>query len=164
TLSGVTDQGAGRYTATLTSGTATGTATVSGTVNTLAIGNNALVPFTAGAAAKYLVTSTSTTPVAGSSVTISAQLADANNNSVATAGQTVTWASTGGGSFGAATSTTNSSGVATVTFTTNSSATTHTVTATTGGLTGTSAAINAVAGSASSYAVTPATTSPLAGA
>ena len=40
----------------------------------------------AGAASKYLVTSSSYSPTAGAGVTITAQLADANNNPVATSG------------------------------------------------------------------------------
>ncbi|MFL0163434.1 invasin domain 3-containing protein, partial [Aquirufa salirivi] len=72
----------------------------------------------AGAASKYLVTSSSSSPVAGATVTISAQLADANDNPVATSGQTVTWTkSNANGSFASATSTTNGSGIATVVFT-----------------------------------------------
>ena len=74
-LGPVTDAGNGRYTATLTSSTTAGTATISATANAIAIANNAIVAMTAGPAAKYVVTSTNLTPVAGSSVTIRAQLA-----------------------------------------------------------------------------------------
>jgi len=52
TLSAVTDNGNGTYTATLTSATTTGTATISGTVNGLAITDSATVDFIAGAATK----------------------------------------------------------------------------------------------------------------
>src|SRR5207247_3668672 len=77
------------------------------------------------------VTSSSYAPSAGSAVTISAQLADANDNPVSTSGVTVTWSNTGaGGSFASATSDTDGSAVATVDFTTGTTAgTTYTVTA-----------------------------------
>ena len=87
----------------------------------------------AGAATKYLVTSSSYTPVAGTPVTITARLADQYNNPVATWGVAVTFTKTGaGGSFsGANPATTNGSGVATITFTTGTPAgTVYTVTAT----------------------------------
>ena len=74
----------------------------------------------AGAATKYVVTSSSYTPVAGTPVTITAQLADQYGNPVATSGIAVTFTKTGtGGAFsGANPATTNASGVATITFTT----------------------------------------------
>ena len=73
----------------------------------------------AGAATKYLVTAN---PVAGSAldrITVSAQLADANGNSISTSGITVNWTSSVAGGFGAnglqvASSVTNASGIATV--------------------------------------------------
>jgi hypothetical protein len=105
-----------------------------------------------GAAAKYVVTSSDSNPVAGTAVTITAQLADSNGNTVPTAGKVVTWTKTGaGGSFSSATSTTNASGVATVPFTTGSTAgTSYTVTATDNSspthLTGTSGTITTVVG------------------
>src|SRR5207302_5955068 len=125
-LSGVTDNANGTYTATLTSSTTVGYAAVSGTVNGSAMTSSGGVSFVTGPPAKYLVTSSSSNPTVGSTVTITAQLADTNNNSVASTGRTVTWSSTGGGSFAAGTSTTDSSGVATVAFTVSSVAgTTH---------------------------------------
>jgi adhesin/invasin len=164
TLSGITDNGNGTYTATLTASTATGTVTISGTVNGAAISNTGVVSYTAGAATQYVVTvAPSLTPAAGTALAISARLADANGNAVATAGNVVTWSSTGGGSFGAATSSTDATGVATVTFTTSTAATQHTVTATTGALSGTSALITTQAGAATLFTVTAATTSPAAG-
>lgn len=91
-------------------------------------------------ASKFVVTSSNYTPAPGATVTITAQLADSANNAVPVAGIVVTWSKTGtGGSFSTATSTTNSSGIATVTFTVNNATgTVHTVTATGGGYTGTS--------------------------
>jgi len=94
-----------------------------------------------GAAAGYVVTASNYSPTAGDDVTITAQLVDAANHSVPTAGRVVTWSkSDAGGSFSAATSNTDASGVATVTFTTSAvPSTTTTVTATdAGSLTGTS--------------------------
>jgi hypothetical protein len=67
-------------------------------------------------------------------VTISAQLTDASGNAVATSGKTVTWSkSNANGSFATAPSTTDSSGIATISFTTHTVvATATTVTATDG--------------------------------
>jgi adhesin/invasin len=164
TLGGVTDAGNGLYTTTLTSSVTAGTANIGATVNTVAISGNGLVAFTAGAPAKYVVTSTSLTPIAGTSVTIRAQLADANNNPVATSGNAVTFASTGGGTFtGANPASTDLTGVAQITFNTSATVGSHTVSATTGGFTGSSPTINSVAAAGANYLVTPATTSPAAG-
>ncbi|RXK46859.1 beta strand repeat-containing protein, partial [Aquirufa rosea] len=110
----------------------------------------------AGTATKYLVTSSGYSPVAGATVTISAQLADANNNPVSTNGQTVNWTkSDANGSFASASTTTNASGIATVVLTTHTVAgTATTVTATTSSITGTSPTITTVAGTATKYLVT----------
>ncbi|MHC4832982.1 MAG: invasin domain 3-containing protein [Planctomycetota bacterium] len=126
------------------------------------------VTVTAGAAAKYLVTASTSSPTAGGTTTISAQLADANDNAVSTAGEVVTWSTTfTGGSFASATSTTDASGVATVVFTTPTTVASGTVTATSGTapntITGTSASITSVAGTAAKYLVTASTSSPTAG-
>ncbi len=99
-------------------------------------------------ASKYLVTSSNYTPIPGTGVTISAQLADAAGSPVPTSGVVVTWSMTGtGGSFSAATSTTNASGIATVTFTVGTTTgTVYTVIATSAGsVTGTSPNITATA-------------------
>ncbi|HJQ22076.1 MAG TPA: Calx-beta domain-containing protein [Gemmatimonadaceae bacterium] len=165
TLGAVTDAGNGRYTATLTTGTASGAATISGTVAGSAITNNAIVSFTAGTAAKYLVTPTNLTPTAGSAVTVRAQVADGNNNPVAISGNVVQFTSTNGGSFTPVNgrATTNASGLATITFTTNATASSHTITATTGAITGASAAIVSVPGTVAGVLVSASTTSPTAG-
>ncbi len=93
-------------------------------------------------ASKWLVTASTYTPAPSQAITITAQLADASGNAVPSLGVVVTWTSTGGGTFSAATSTTNASGVATVTFTVSATTgTVHTVTATGGGFTGTSSTI-----------------------
>jgi hypothetical protein len=100
------------------------------TDNTVTLGN------------KFLVTSSNYAPVPGAAVTITAQLANSAGTAVSTSGLVVTWSSTNGGSFSAATSTTNASGIATVTFTVSTTnGTVHTVTATSGAFTGTSANI-----------------------
>ena len=124
-----------------------------------------VVTVTVAPAAKYLVTSSSYGPVAGTAVTISAQLADASGNAVGTAGKVVTWTKSNiNGSFGAATSTTDASGLATVVFTTHTVVGTVTVTATdAGALTGTSAGITTVPGAAAKYLVTSSDYSPMAG-
>jgi hypothetical protein len=71
-----------------------------------------------GTPTKYVVTPSAATAEVGSTVTITAQLSDANNAPVLRAGRTVTWAASGApGSLGSSTSTTNSLGVATVSFT-----------------------------------------------
>jgi hypothetical protein len=73
-------------------------------------------------------------------VTITAQRADQYGNAVTGAGFVVAWTKTGtGGSFATATSTTLSTGRATVNFTVGSTAgIVHTVTGTTTAITGTS--------------------------
>ena len=81
-------------------------------------------------------------------MTITAQLADSANNAVPVAGTVVTWSKSGtGGSFSAATSTTNASGIATVTFTVGTTnGTVYTAIATSpGGITGTSSNITVTA-------------------
>jgi adhesin/invasin len=149
-LSTVTDNTNGTYTATLTSGTAgnTGTATISGTLGGNAIADTATVEFNL-LPTKYVVTAASSSVAAGTTVTITAQLAAADNTPVPTAGRVVTWSKTGaGGSFASPTSVTDSSGIATVVFTVGTVAgTTHAVTATDAdSLTGTSPDITVVAG------------------
>lgn len=109
-----------------------------------------------GIATKYIVTSSSYSPVAGSDVTITAQLADAGNYGVSTAGLVVTWSKSDlNGTFASATSTTNGSGIATVVFTTHTiSGTSTTITATDGGgLTGTSSSITTIPGAATKILV-----------
>ncbi|MDX6401170.1 MAG: adhesin/invasin, partial [Gaiellaceae bacterium] len=153
-LSAVTNHNDGTYTATLTASNAIETATVGGTIGGNTITDQATVDFT-GVPSKYLVTSDSYAPAAGGSVTITAQLADQNDNATGVAGKTITWSKTGaGGSFGSPTSVTNASGVATVTFTTGTvSSTNYAVTATDNTtpahLTGTSSTITTGVGSVS---------------
>jgi adhesin/invasin len=114
-----------------TAGTNTLTATCDNPASTLtftATGN-------ALAASRYVVTSGSYSPPAGSPVTITAQLADTYGNPIAQPGLLVTFTSTGGGKFPAtpATATTGPNGAATIQFTTATLlGTKHTVSATSG--------------------------------
>ncbi|MBZ1326720.1 beta strand repeat-containing protein, partial [Aquirufa aurantiipilula] len=161
-----TTNASGVATVVFTTHTVAGTSTtVTGTTSAIT-GTSSTITTVAGTASKYLVTSSSSSPVAGATVTITAQLADANNNPVSTSGQTVTWTkSDANGSFATATSTTNASGVATVVFTTHTVAgTSTTVTGTTSAITGTSSTITTVAGTATKYLVTSSSSSPVAGA
>ena len=108
--------GNGSATVTFTVDTSAGVAqTVSGTTSATT-GTSASITPVAGPASKYLVSSSVGTPGPGSTVTITAQLADSNDNHVSTPAQTITWSSTNGGSFGSPTSQTNASGTATVSF------------------------------------------------
>ena len=162
-----TTNASGIATVTFTVGTTAGTVhTVTGTDNDVLTGTSGNITVTNTTASKYLVTSSSYGPVAGAGVTITAQLADQYNNSVATASKTVTWSKTGtGGSFASATSTTNSSGIATVVFTTNTTTgTVHTVTGTDNtSLTGVTSSITTITGVASKYLVTSSGYSPVGG-
>lgn len=78
-LSAVTDHDDGSYTATLTAPSAAGPATVSGTLAGSALAASATVHFTAGGAAKFVVTG-STTQTAGASQTITITALDADGN------------------------------------------------------------------------------------
>ncbi|MEW5928542.1 MAG: invasin domain 3-containing protein [Gemmatimonadota bacterium] len=150
TLSAVTDNGNGTYTATLTAPTTVGSATVGGTLDGGALAGTATVAFVPGAAARYTVTPSAATATAGSTVTVTAQLVDANGNAVPAAGRTVTWSSANGGSFATPTGTTDAAGTATVVFTTSTtSGTTHTVTADDGAVNGTSGSVVTQVGAAS---------------
>ena len=92
---------------------------------------------TAGVASKYIIT-LSTAAVFSTTIPVTAQLVDEYDNPVSTAGQTVTWSSTNGGSFSAATSVTDANGLATIDLTVASLiGTTHAVSGTTSSITGT---------------------------
>jgi hypothetical protein len=137
---------------------------VTATDNTTLTGVSASMTTTAGPATSYVITLGSATPAAGANVTVTAQLSDANGNPVATSGRTVTWTKTGsGGAFSAATSTTSSSGIATVIFTTAANGgTAYTITATDNtGFVGTSPTMTTA--SAAHYLVTSSSSSPVAG-
>jgi uncharacterized protein YjdB len=159
----VTDHANGNFTATHPASTTAGTSTVTVTADGTSLGNTAILTFTPGAESHYLVTSSNATPVAGTPVTMTAQLKDANGNNVATAGKTIVWTSSNGGSFGSSTPT-NASGLATVTFTTANTVTTHAVTATDNdNIAGTSGAISTTPGAPSKYLVSSSATSVAAG-
>jgi adhesin/invasin len=148
-LSSVDDAGDGTYESTLTSGPVAGTAHVTGTLNGSPLADSADVTFTAGPAARFLVSASSSAPVAGAGVTITAQLTDVNGNLVEESGHTVTWSHTDGGSFSSPTSNTDANGVATVTYTTSATVSSARITATEGSITGTSPSIDSVPGAAS---------------
>ena len=112
--------------ATSTTAGATHTVTADDGVVSGTSGNISTVP---GAAAKYVVTSSSTNPPVGTSVTITARLTDQFGNTVAASNQVVTWSKTNGGTLGSTTSAVTN-GIATVTFAVSSSVVTHVVTAT----------------------------------
>ena len=119
------------YTFTVTASNVNGPGTASSA-------SNAVTPLSS--ASKYAVTLSTTTPAADDTVTVTAQLKDDSGANVAQSGLVVTWSKTAaGGSFASATSTTNSSGVATVAYRTSTTAGgSGTITATTSALTGTS--------------------------
>lgn len=152
---------------TLTTSTLAGiTHTVTATGSGLT-GTSPGITTVAGPAAKYNVSSSSTNPIAGAAIVITAQLADQYGNPVPAAGRVVTWSSTGsGGSFSSPTSTTDAGGAATVSFTASgASGTELTISATDGSaFTGTSAPITIAAGPAARYIVSPSSTDPPAGA
>lgn len=119
----------------------------------------------------YTVSASDYAPLDGTTIVITAQAKDSGNTNVAEAGRVVTWSKSGtGGSFAAATSVTDASGVATVNFTVGAGGVTHTVTGTDGSAkTGTTSPITVLASSPPSptvdhYLVTPSNVSPLAGA
>jgi hypothetical protein len=121
------------------------------------------VTFRAGT--NYLVTSTSATPAAGSTVIITAQLRDGANQNVPQSGKTVVWsklcnagacaATPAGGNFATPTSLTDATGKATVALTVSTDASINmTVTATDNeALTGTSGSLDVVAASAAAIRV-----------
>jgi hypothetical protein len=115
------------------------------------------ITVTAAAAAKYLLSSSTSSPVAGATVTITAQLADQYDNPVSTEDVSVAWTkSDSNGSFVSTPTLTNASGQATVEFTSHTVAgTSTTVTATSGGpITGTSGTITTTAGAPASITLT----------
>ncbi|MGQ0703975.1 MAG: invasin domain 3-containing protein [Gemmatimonadales bacterium] len=134
TLSAVTDNGNGTYTATLTSSTTAGTATITGTLNGAAITDNETVTFTPGpaSAATSTITAAPTSIVANgtSTSTVTVQLKDANGNNLTSGGATVVLATTAG-TLSAVTD--NGNGTYTATLTSSTVASTATVTGTVNG-------------------------------
>jgi hypothetical protein len=93
-----------------------------------------------GPGARYVVTASPTTQIAGSTSAITAQLVDAFGNLASESGRAVNWTSTNGGSFASPSQTTGANGAtpAQAFRTTTSAGVTHTITATDG----TSSSIN----------------------
>lgn len=119
-----------------------------------------------GPASKYVLSNETDKPVAGSVITVRAQLADVNGNAVSTAGLTVNWSKTDSkGSFETISSQTNASGLATVKFTTHTvAATSTTITATdNNNLKGTTGTITTQSGIASKFLFDISNFSPVAG-
>ena len=163
TLSVVTDVGDGSYTATLTSSASAGTATVTGTLDLVAITDNEMVVFAAGAASTAtsqitaLPTSITADGVSASVVTV--QLQDTNGNPLTSSGGTVALATTSG-TLGPVTDV--GDGTSTATLTSSTTAGTATLTGTLDGnaITDTEA-VQLVAGTGMQLAIT---TQPVGGA
>src|SRR5204863_8078714 len=100
TLSAVTDNGNGTYSATLVSTVVAQNATVSGTLNGAALADTAAVwfgPGSASAATSIITASPSTIPADGTSTSaVTVQAKDASGVNLATGGATVTLAATAG--------------------------------------------------------------------
>jgi Tol biopolymer transport system component len=142
TIGAVSDQNNGSYTATLTSSTTAGTATLSASLDGSPLASTTTVTFVAGPAAVIAVgnaASNGQSAVAGGTVAIppSVKITDASGNAVPNIA--VTFAVTsGGGSITGASQTTNDSGIATVgSWTLGNSAGPNTVSATAAGIAGT---------------------------
>lgn len=116
---------------------------------------NSLNDVTDTIATQYLITVSNENPVAGDTVTITAQLATDSGTAVHEAGRVITWSSTNGGSFSSPTSVTDATGVATVDFTVSTIAgTQHVVTGTdTLTIAGSSDTITTVPGTAVSMVI-----------
>ncbi|MCK9281315.1 MAG: T9SS type A sorting domain-containing protein [Melioribacteraceae bacterium] len=143
-----TTDNTGKATVTFTPSITAGTVTkVKGTTDaaTPLVGESDNITTLAAAASEYLVTTLNYNPDVSSVIAVSAQLSDAYNNSISTAGKVISWTSTGGGTFSSSTSNTDAAGKAVINFTVSDVvATVHTVIATDNsapGLTGTSANI-----------------------
>lgn len=127
---------------------------------TLALGPREVsqsVTLAPGAAVRYNVSSSSSTAIVGTAVTITAQLVDAHDSPTPSAGTVVAWSSSSGqnGSLSAATSQTDASGRATVTFTVDTvHGRTATITATDANSISGSTTVSTVAGPPSKLAFT----------
>ncbi|HEX2188412.1 MAG TPA: invasin domain 3-containing protein [Longimicrobiaceae bacterium] len=157
-VSAVTDNGNGTYTATLTAGNAVATATVSGTVNGSALGNTVTVEFTAGPPAnlvKHAGDAQSAAVNTAVSTAPAVRVTDANGIPVPNV--TVTFAvAAGGGSITGPTQTTGSDGIATVgswTLGTTAGAGSDQLQASVAGLGSVTFTANATAGAATQLAV-----------
>ena len=117
-LSAVTDNGDGTYSATLTSPTLVGGATVTGTLNAVALAATAAATYVHGTATQIVLTESGSN-VAGNGHTLTATIEDANGNTVTgDSSSVVTFAKTGGaGTVTGLGDATASNGVATTTLT-----------------------------------------------
>jgi alpha-tubulin suppressor-like RCC1 family protein len=89
------------------------------------MGTSPAIKIAPGEPKQYVVRSSETSPVVGSTITLTAQLADRYTNPTRVAGRVVTWSigsDAAGGAFASPTSNTNTDGVATVSFTVSTSA------------------------------------------
>lgn len=164
TLTATTDNHDGTYSATLTAPNAPAAATVGATLNGTPLAS-AAINFVPSTPTQYVVTSSPASPVAGSAVTISAQLANVSGGPVQIAGRVVTWQKIGlGGSFATAQSTTGANGIATVSFTTGSVSGPYQISAVDDASLSGSFVLATVAGPPARYVVTAGSTSPVAGA
>ncbi|GEM_PF-2067155 len=134
TLTGVTDLGDGRYTATLTAPITLGSATITGTLNGFSIVDNAVVNFVVGTADAANTTLSANLPTiiadAATVSTLTIQTFDANGNILITGGDTVVLNATSGslssvtdnldGSYTATLQSTSSASSATISGTLNS--------------------------------------------
>ena len=163
TLSATTDNHDGTYVALLTAPNAPGAGSVGATLNGTPLAGVA-ISFVPSTPAEYVLTSSATSPVAGTAVTITAQLANVSGGPVQIAGRVVAWQKIGlGGTFATAQSTTNAGGVATVSFTTGASTAAYQIVAIDNSSISGSFQLATVAGSAARYVVTANTTTPEAG-
>ena len=136
TLSAVTDNDDGTYTATLNAPTTAGSATISGTLNEQPLDDSATVSLVAGPAASIEISAgDGGSATVGTNHTIEALVTDQFGNPVE--GHTVSWAvASGGGSVSVAQSDTNSEGIAAVIWTLGTVAGDQTAIATASGLNG----------------------------
>lgn len=144
TLSAVTDNGNGTYSATLTSSTSAGTATVSGTLNATSVTSTASVTFTASsisASTSTLAASPASIIANGTSTsTVTIQGKDANGNNLTSGGAAIVLSTTrgtistvtdaGNGTYTARLTSSTSAGTATVSGTINGVSMSQTATVT----------------------------------
>jgi len=130
-------------------------------------GSAPIITTVVGPAVRYNVTPSNYEPEVGSSIIISAQLVDQYENASKTAGRLVSWSQGrgSGGSFASPTSTTNSDGVATVTFTVGTVGDVlFWIGASDGQVAGASDVLRSKAGPVATYILSASVTDPPAGA
>lgn len=139
TVSGPHSLGGGTHQATLTSGTlVANTVQVTAKIGGSLVSDVETVQFTAGGATQCWIGVSTRTPAAGTAQAVYVRVLDANGNAAPQGGRTLTWSSTGGGSFAPASVTTDSNGEASTQFTASATpGVTHTLSAhdTAGGFT-----------------------------